>query len=86
MGVGSSQCSDWEFMNLLFPGSKSENEATWLVGTYAAWVWKEIYIHGKSWLRAEQFFGFLRFKYKSDQLGARLPFAIPNLFGGNTST
>ena len=57
-----------------------------LVGTYAAWVWKEIYIHGKSWLRAEQFFGFLRFKYKSDQLGARLPFAIPNLFWGNTST
>ena len=81
LGVNSSQCSDWEFLNLLFPGSNCENEATWLVGTYAAWVWREIYILGKSWLRGDQFFGFLRFKYKSDQLGARLPFAIQNLIG-----
>ena len=43
---GSAQCSDWELVNLLFPGSAGENEAVWLVGTYVAWVWKEVYIHG----------------------------------------
>ena len=37
---GSAQCSDWELVNLLFPGSAGENEAVWLVGTYVAWVWK----------------------------------------------
>jgi hypothetical protein len=83
LGGGSAQCSDWELVNLLFPGSACENEAVWLVGTYVAWVWKELYIHRKTLVRADQFFGFLRFKYKSDQLGARLPLVIPNLFGGN---
>ena len=81
LGGGSAQCSDWELVNLLFPGSACENEAVWLVGTYVAWVWKEVYIHRKTWVRADQFFGFLRFK--SDWLGARLPLVIPNLFGGN---
>ena len=69
-------------MNLLFPGSADENEAVWLVGTYVAWVWKEVYMHGRSWIKADQFFGFLRFKYKSDQLGARLPIVMPDLFRG----
>ena len=83
LGGDSAHCSDWELVNLLFPGSASENEAVWLVGSYIAWVWREVYIHGKTRLRADQFFGFLRFKYKSDQLGARLPLVMPDLFGGN---
>ena len=29
-----------------------------------------------------EFFEFLRFKYKADQLGARLPLVMPDLFGG----
>ena len=82
LGVGSAQCSDWELLNLLFPGSSVENEAVWLVGSYTAWVWKEIFTFGRAWLRAEQFFGFLRFKYKADQLGARVPLVMPDLFGG----
>ena len=53
-----------------------------LVGSYIAWVWKEIYTFGRAWFRAEQFFGFLHFKYKADQLGARLPLVMPDLFGG----
>ena len=77
---------NFEFINIVFSKHLMENEAVWLIGTYVAWVWKEVYIHGKTWLRADQFLGFLRFKYKSDQLGARLPLVIPNLFGGDGGT
>ena len=52
LGGGSAQCSDCELVNLLFPGAACENEAVWLMGTYVAWVRKEVYIHGKTWLRA----------------------------------
>ena len=49
---------------------------------YVARVWEDTFVRGRAWLRAEQFFGFLRFKYRSDQLGARMPLAtIPGLVG-----
>ena len=78
----SAQCSNWELLNLFLPSSNSDKESVWLVGTYVAKVWEETFVRGRSWLRAEQFFGFLRFKYRSDQLGARMPLAIiPGLVG-----
>ena len=43
-------------------------------------VWRSIFVKGAVELNADQFFGFLKFKYKADQLGARLPLnPIPGL-------
>ena len=87
LGRRSALASYWELINLLLPSSSRENEAIWLVGTYIARTWEETFVRGRAWLRAEQFFGFLRFKYKSDQLGARTPLgAIPGLYGGNVQS
>ena len=82
LGVSSAHASNWKLINLHLPKSGSEKESVWLIGTYVARTWEEAFVRGRAWLRAEQFFGFLRFKYKSDQLGSRMPLnVIPGLFG-----
>ena len=79
--IGYVHLSNWELLNLLSPNSKSDKETVWLIGTYVARTWEDIFVRGKAWLRAEQFFGFLRFKYRADQLGSRLPLGfISGLF------
>ena len=64
LGVSSANASNWELINLHLPKSGSEKESVWLIGTYVARTWEEAFVRGRAWLRAEQFFGFLRFKYK----------------------
>ena len=78
LGGNSDGVSNWEFINLFWPGSRREKDLVWMIGIYVAKVWEEIYVRGKSRLRMEVFFGFLTFKYKSAQLGARLGM-IPGL-------
>ena len=82
LGAGGARVSNWEMINLVLPTSTFENEIVWLVGTYVTRVWEEIFVRGGAGVRAEQFFGFLRFKYRGDQLGSRTPLKfIPGLFG-----
>ena len=81
MGLGS-KISNWELINLFLPNTRFEKEIVWLVGTYVAGVWSELFHRGNAWLKAEQFFGFLKFKYKAAQLGSRLPLEmIPGISG-----
>ena len=81
LGDNSGQCSDWELLNLFHPSSNSEKESIWLIGTYVARVWEETFVRGGTMVKGEQFFGFLRFKYKTAQLGARLSLCtIPGMF------
>ena len=63
LGAGGG-CSDWEMINFQFPSSNSDREGVWLLGTYVAKVWEDIFVRGGARLGEEQFFGFLRFKYK----------------------
>ena len=80
LGVNSANASNWELLNLHLPRSGNEKETVWLIGTYVERTWEDIFVHGRAWLRGEQFFGFLRFKYKADQFGARMPLnVIPGL-------
>ena len=80
-GVGSVRSSDWKMLNLLFSGSNSDKEGVWLVGTYVGKVWENLHVRGGPGLREEQFFGFLRFKYKlAQECGTSLG-VIPGLFG-----
>ena len=80
MGGNCDCVSNWEIINLFLPGSRREKDLVWMIGMYIVKVWEEIYVRGKPRLRMEAFFGFLKFKYKSAQLGSRLGI-IPGLLG-----
>ena len=80
MGGNCDCVSNWELINLFLPGSRREKDLVWMIGMYIVKVWEEIYVRGKPRLRMEVFFGFLKFKYKSAQLGSRLGI-IPGLLG-----
>ena len=79
LGVEPADLSDWEIINLRLP-QRNANEVIWLLGIYLSEVWGSVFVKGSSELCEAQFFGFLRFKYRTDQLGARLPLnPIPGL-------
>ena len=58
-------------LNLTFPPCTAEKEIVWLVGHYVEKVWISLFKTGSSLIKKEEFFGYLRFKFKADQLGAR---------------
>ena len=62
---------DWKILNLMFPKSKLDKELIWLVSSYVWYVWDSVYVRGAD-VRAEQFFGFLRFKYKELQTNSSI--------------
>ena len=77
---GSSHLSNWELINLFLPSTRFEKEIVWVVGSYVAEVWSEMFSKRGNHLKADQFFGFLKFKYKAAQLGSRMPLrAIPGI-------
>ena len=63
--------SNAEILSLQLPKSKMENEIVWLVATYLAEIWKERYIKHELVVNKDKLFGFLKFKYRSNQIGAR---------------
>ena len=73
LGVEDTDISDGKLINLCLPNNRRSNEVIWLIGTYVGEVWRSIFVKGAAELSNAQFFGFLKFKYKTDQLGARLP-------------
>ena len=66
-----SNVDDWKILNLMFPKSRLDNELIWLVSSYVLHVWDSVYVRGAD-VRAEQFFGFLRYKYKELQTGSSI--------------
>ena len=79
--IEDADISDGNLINLCLPNNSRFNEVSWLlVGTYVGEVWRPIFVKGASELNDAQLLGFLKFKYKTDQLGARLPLnPIPGL-------
>ena len=72
--------SSLELINFQFPSSVHDNEVVWLLCSYLTKVWQEIYVSAESHIKYEELFGFLRFKYKMDQQGARIVMRhIPDL-------
>ena len=59
-----------QLLMLNFSGGKYEAEIISLIGNYMHEVWSTFIRKGRAIKRAE-LFGFLKFKFKSDQLGAR---------------
>ena len=66
VGRFGSGVDDWRILNLMFPKSRFETELTWLVSSYVLYVWDSVSTRGAE-VGAEQFFGFLRFKYRELQ-------------------
>ena len=63
-----------KIINYNWNSSNYENEAVWLLGNYLAKSWVIISSTNHE-LKEEEFFGFLRFKFRSDQSGARVSMA-----------
>ena len=79
LGLEPEDLSDWDVLNLRLP-QRNINEVIWLLGIYLTEVWGSLFVKGASELCEAQFFGFLKYKYRTDQLGARLPLnPIPGL-------
>ena len=70
--TGRSPPPDCQLLRFLFPKCNSENEFVWLIGNYVGEVWKELHLNEETVLKKEEVFGYLKYKYKADQLGARL--------------
>ena len=62
--------SNLDLITLNFPKNANDLFCVWLIGNYMDIVWKTVYVQGVH-LRKERVFGYLKFKYKADQLGAR---------------
>ena len=75
-GKFKNELEDWKILNLMFQKSRLDKELIWLVSNYVWYVWDSVYVRGAD-VRKEQFFGFLRFKYK--ELQTRSPSQLENL-------
>ena len=73
--VRLSSLTDLQFISLDIPKVKEEVSYVWLIGNCMDLIWKTVHFH-EAQLKREELFGFLRFKYKADQLGARLPMQV----------
>ena len=72
--------SDWEIITLKFPKTSWENEIIWLIGSYVSETWKLLFLKGEISLSRERVFGFLKYKYRRDQVGARYKFRTISAF------
>ena len=59
---------------ITFPKNANDHTIVWIVGRYLETVWQSLHVNGSPKLAKEKIFGFLKFKYRSDQLGARHSF------------
>ena len=63
--------TNFDLINFNWSKSPNDNEAVWLIGNYLDLIWNLLYRKRKDWLKKETVFGFLKFKFKEDQMGAR---------------
>ena len=63
--------SNDDIIRLKFNNSSLDTEITWLLGTYLNEVWKHIHVKKSLMIKKERFFGWLKFKFKHDQMGSR---------------
>ena len=61
--------SNWKLINYMWPSCNNDLELTWLMGNYITQVW--LAHQANSFVKKEEFFGYLMFKFKADQLGSR---------------
>ena len=62
--------SNVDLITLNFPKDNTDYFCAWLLAHYLNFTWKTVHVLGAK-LSREKVFGYLKFKYKSDQLGSR---------------
>ena len=67
---------DFDLICLNFPKSKYDEEIVWLLAAYIHWVWKDLFDERSLVMDKRKFFGYLKFKFRQDQLGARRPLML----------
>ena len=70
LASGLSAISDLDLITLNFPKDEADMFSVWLLSHYLDLTWKTVYVLDTN-LDKEKVFGYLKFKYKSDQLGSR---------------
>ena len=77
---GIASISNLDLITLNFPKYSNDLTAVWLLGRYMEIVWKSVYVNGSRKVQKGKIFGYLKYKYKADQLGARRTLSeIPEL-------
>ena len=71
--------SNLDIITLNFPKQKDDAEVVWLMGRYLEESWRLVKGNEGNRLSKRKFFGFLKFKYRVDQLGAKMPLDISEL-------
>ena len=66
----------YDLLQYLFPPSPKESVVVWLLGNYIGRLWDELQVKNCKTIENEEFFGYLTFKYKLDQFGAKVPLGV----------
>ena len=77
--VSHKDVEDVDILSLNFRKTSKDEEITWLITTYVAEIWNLLEYGKVRKVSRDKFFGFLRFKYRADQSGARPQLQIPEL-------
>ena len=68
----TSNVTNESLLCLQFPTCQFDQEICWLLGSYFSFIWKLSHVKKSTVIHRAQVFGFLKFKYKISQLGARI--------------
>ena len=71
--LDSVMITDDDLICLNFPKCTYDAEIVWLLAAYIHWVWKGFFDERSLVMDKGKFFGYLKFKCRQDQLGARRP-------------
>ena len=77
--VSLKDVEDVQLLSLNFRKSAKDDEITWLISTYVAEVWNLLEKKKVRQVSRDKLFGFLKFKYRADQAGARPRLQISEL-------
>ena len=73
--------SNFDLLNLNFSVREFNNEIIWVIGSYVYEVWSSFCAKDTAVMDRVKFFGFLKFKFKHDQIGSRVKLkSIQGLF------
>ena len=72
--------SDIDLLTLQVPRNDYETELVWIISTYVFEIWSIMYENEETNIDVDRMFGFLKFKYKMYQCGARPRMIIPAFY------
>ena len=70
--VSSSSNLNFDLISLRFDRNLYENEIVWLISSYVSEIWRIFNRRNEQNVQKEKLFGFLKYKYRKNQMGARL--------------